>query len=151
MNKTDFYKAAGGLVRIGKVSSVDVENRTARVIYEDRGDVVSGELKVLQNQPYIHADFAFKGSSFSREASYATIDRELGYSGESFDGDNPDTITLSQDYSYNMECSECDAGTETASHTAYFEIHPWLPKIDQQVVVLLLPSYDGGGVILGGL
>ena len=43
----------GGLVRIGRVSSVDKEKRTARVIFEDHDDLVSGELKVLQNHPTI--------------------------------------------------------------------------------------------------
>ena len=147
MNKAEFYRAADGLIRIGRVSSVDVENRTARVIYEDRG-TVSGNLKVLDNHPYITVSAAFKGSAWDCTASYTTIDRGDGYT---YSADAPDTISLSSTYGYEMQCTQCDAGTEEASHTLYFEIHPWLPKIDDQVLVLLMPGYDAGGVILGGL
>ena len=50
--------ALNNLVRIGKVSSVDVEKRLVRVEFSDKQDVdgkplISGELKVLQNQPFI--------------------------------------------------------------------------------------------------
>ena len=38
-------------IRVGKVSSVNVSARTARVIFGDRGDMVSGELAVLRNSP----------------------------------------------------------------------------------------------------
>lgn len=50
--------ALTNLVRIGTVSSVDVENRLVRVEYTDKEDkdgkpLISGQLKVLQNQPFI--------------------------------------------------------------------------------------------------
>ena len=42
------------IVRTGWVSSVNVEERTARVIFQDKGEtVVSGDLKILANQPVI--------------------------------------------------------------------------------------------------
>lgn len=41
------------IVRIGTVSSVDKDKRTARVIFHDRSELPSWELKVLQNQPLI--------------------------------------------------------------------------------------------------
>ena len=46
------------IVRVGKVSSVDASNRTVRVAFEDKTDtegkpLISGVLKVLQNQPLI--------------------------------------------------------------------------------------------------
>lgn len=44
------------IVRVGRVSSVDIQNRTARVIFEDKCETfVSGELKVLKNPPFIPA------------------------------------------------------------------------------------------------
>lgn len=44
------------IVRTGKVSSVDKANRTARVTFEDKGQIiVSGELKVIKNPPFIPA------------------------------------------------------------------------------------------------
>lgn len=36
------------LVRVGEVSSVDTDDKTARVIFRDKNDLVSGPLKVLQ-------------------------------------------------------------------------------------------------------
>ena len=42
------------IVRVGTVSSVDVEQRTSKVIIYDKiKEFVSGPLKVLQNQPLI--------------------------------------------------------------------------------------------------
>ena len=46
------------IVRVGKVSSVDVNGRMVRVAFEDKLDtegkpLISGKLKVLQNQPLI--------------------------------------------------------------------------------------------------
>ena len=47
------------IVRTGWVSSVNVEERTARVIFEDKGEtIVSGELKVLKNPPWIPEYYA---------------------------------------------------------------------------------------------
>lgn len=43
------------IVRTGVVSSVNAGNRTARVTFSDKGEkpIVSGELKVLKNPPFI--------------------------------------------------------------------------------------------------
>ena len=53
------------IVRTGRVSSVNAGNRTARVTFEDKGQspLVSGELKVIKNPPFIPA----KGFSCSRQ------------------------------------------------------------------------------------
>lgn len=48
--------AMRNMVRVGKVSSVDEENRTAKVVFLDKGTAfVSGDLMVLQHPPYIPA------------------------------------------------------------------------------------------------
>lgn len=36
------------LVRIGEVSSVNVQKKTARVIFRDKDDLVSGDLNILK-------------------------------------------------------------------------------------------------------
>lgn len=36
-------------IRIGRISSTDTENKTARVIFEDKGKIVSAPLIILQN------------------------------------------------------------------------------------------------------
>ena len=56
------------LVRIGTVSSVDPDKRTARVIFTDHDNLVSGELKVLQNQPLIVIEKEVDGSKWSSVA-----------------------------------------------------------------------------------
>lgn len=51
------YSVLKNIVRTGRVSSVNAEKRTARVIFADKGQdpLVSGELKVIQNPPFIPA------------------------------------------------------------------------------------------------
>lgn len=39
------------IVRIGIVSSIDSEEQTARVTFQDKENLVSGPLKVLENTP----------------------------------------------------------------------------------------------------
>lgn len=41
------------IVRVGTVSSVNAENRTARVNFVDKNNLVSGQLKILKNTPYV--------------------------------------------------------------------------------------------------
>lgn len=65
------------IVRTGRVSSVNAENRTARVTFEDKGQspLVSGELKVIKNPPFIPAKGAAQRteseSGGSGEAAFA--------------------------------------------------------------------------------
>jgi hypothetical protein len=68
------------LVRIGTVSSVDPGERTARVIFKDRDSLVSGKLKVLQNQPLITVEkwVTEEGveNKWDYTAHYASADRK---------------------------------------------------------------------------
>lgn len=48
----DVEKVLSGLVRVGKVTALDYQNRKARVFFEDR-DLTSGWLYVLASRPYI--------------------------------------------------------------------------------------------------
>jgi hypothetical protein len=50
MNELNALK---NIVRIGRVSTVNAGNRTARVIFQDKANLVSGPLIVIQNQPSI--------------------------------------------------------------------------------------------------
>lgn len=83
-------------IRIGKVSSVNPINRTARVVFEDKDEMVSAELPVIVTIPEIKS-----------------VD------------------------SQNGKCT--------------LEIKPWLPYVEQIVVVALLPNGGGDGFIIGGL
>lgn len=46
------------IVRVGTVSSIDAEERTARVTFQDKDDLVSAPLKVLENTPSLTAQAA---------------------------------------------------------------------------------------------
>ena len=69
------------IVRTGRVSSVNAGNRTARVTFEDKGQspLVSGELKVIKNPPFIPAKGAAQRteseSGGSGEAAFAVAGR----------------------------------------------------------------------------
>lgn len=53
MGVNEELKALKNIVRIGKVSSVNAENRTARVNFADKNNLVSGPLIILKNSPFI--------------------------------------------------------------------------------------------------
>ena len=80
------------LVRVGTVSSVNVEDRLVRVEFTDKQDIdgtaiVSGTLKVLQNQPLVTieewVEELGQENKFDFEAQYNSHDRNLGL-GESY-------------------------------------------------------------------
>jgi hypothetical protein len=54
----DIKAALFNLVRVGTVSSVDKGAYTARVIFGDKGGIVSGELGILQAPPFIPGEGA---------------------------------------------------------------------------------------------
>ena len=83
------------IVRVGTVSSVDAEQRTAKVIIYDKiKEFVSGPLKVLQNQPLITVEKWVDGTKWEYDAKYASVDRSLGL-GESYTKAAPDVIKKS--------------------------------------------------------
>ena len=58
------------IIRTGWVSSVDIPERTARVIFEDKGDkFVSGPLKVLKNPPWIPEYYVPYGTEYESGGS----------------------------------------------------------------------------------
>lgn len=135
------------IVRIGTVSSVDVDNRTAKVSFTDKSNMVSGELKVLQNHPLIAITKTENGAKWNFEANYASVDRNLGL-GESYKKEIPDTINLDRTIDYHCPEHGID---DTKLHTHNVEVHPWLPYIGQMVICLYIPYEDGDGFVLGGL
>ena len=87
-------KVLENLVRVGTVTAINLDERTARVKFQDTG-ITSGYLKVLSNQPYI-----------------------------------PDYV---------------------GSHKHNLIIKPWMPHVNDTVLVLYLPVFNADGFVLGGL
>lgn len=135
------------IVRIGTVSSVDKDERTARVIFHDRSETTSWELKVLQNQPLITVEKWVDGAKWNYDAKYASVDRELGL-GESYTKAAPDVITVERDIDYKCPLHGVD---ETKTHKHVMTVYPWLPYIGQLVLCLYMPNGDGDGYVLGGI
>ena len=135
------------IVRIGTVSWVDPDKRTARVIFHDKDELPSGELKVLQNQPLITVEKWVDGAKWNYDAKYASIDRKLGL-GESYTKAAPDVITVERDIDYKGPLHGVD---ETKAHKHVMTVYPWLPYIGQFVLCLYLPNGESDGFVLGGI
>jgi hypothetical protein len=71
----------GNETMVGTVSSVNVEERTAKVIFADRADFVSGDLKIMQNTPTITVEKWVENpddeEKWEYEAHYHCADRKL--------------------------------------------------------------------------
>ena len=135
------------IVRIGTVSWVDPDKRTARVIFHDKDELPSGELKVLQNQPLITVEKWADGAKWNYDAKYASIDRKLGL-GESYTKAAPDVITVERDIDYKCPLHGVD---ETKAHKQVMTVYPRLPYIGQFVLCLYLPNGESDGFVLGGI
>ncbi|MGD9567516.1 MAG: hypothetical protein AB7V48_04240 [Sedimentibacter sp.] len=105
------------LVRIGTVSSVDNEKRTARVMFKDK-DMISGQLYVLQRP----------------KAGVFIIP----------DGEH--THSISDTYTGGGAASIEPNHNHMGTHVTY-----WMPRINDTVVVLYLPVFNGDGFILGAI
>lgn len=126
-------------IKIGKVSSVDVKKRTARVVFEDKEDMVSAELKVLINHPLIKIVKKDNGAEWSGGGAYNSAPRNLG--DDSYKKTLPDTVDLSKVIIYQGE---------PHTHDLHVEIHPWLPYVGQFVLCAFPSIGAGDGFILGG-
>lgn len=127
------------IIKVGKVSSVNVEKRTARVVFEDEEDLVSGELPVIINHPLIKVTKKDNGAEWDGEGAYNSEPRNLGK--DTYKKALPDTVELNKIITY--------AG-EKHTHDTKIEIHPWLPYVGQWVVCGFSSNGNGDGFVLGG-
>ncbi len=123
------------MVRVGTVSSVDSDNRTARVIFADRADMVSANLKVLSNSPLITAAITTDGTAWSMTQTYASAPRKE-VATATYTQKPPDTIHGEQ---------------SVKGHSADVTVRAWLPYIGQTVVCLMIDNGDGDGFVIGGI
>ena len=151
------------IVRTGTVSSVDVENRTARVAFADKLDtegkpLISGPLKIIQNQPLITIEKWVMESGTENKwelsAQYASADRKLGLE-ETYKTDVPDVIENKKIIKYEKTeaLSSCALTVvlENKLNRETVKVYPWLPYIGQFVLCLFLPNGESDGFVLGGI
>jgi len=177
------YKALMNIVRVGTVSSVDVDNRIARVAFADKQDaegkpLISGPLKILQNQPLITIEKwvteVGEENKWDYEAAYNSHPRKLGL-GESYVKDTyatrKDVIKNSKIIKYEKRetinengaviCT-CPGAThgdvchihgviENKPHRQTVTVYPWLPYVGQLVVCIYLPNGESDGFVIGGI
>lgn len=127
------------IIKIGEVSSVDIKQRTARVIFKDKDDMVSGNLQVLINHPLLTISKSEDEGKWNSAGAYNSAPRNLG--NDSYKKTLPDTIDLDKVIRYE---------TESKNHKMHVEVHPWLPYVGQMVACIFLPTGDGDGFIMGG-
>ena len=132
------------IVRVGTVSSVDVASRTARVVFPDKNNLVSGPLKVVQNQPLIVVQKEVAGTKWDFTAQYASADRKLGL-GESYTKATPDVIRN------DTPGGEIKYAGEIRAHSEEIKVYPWLPYVGQFVLCLYLPNGESDGFVIGGI
>ncbi len=122
------------MLRVGKVSSVDTTERTARVIFEDRRDMVSAPLKVLSNTPVISVAITTSAAAWDMSQSYASAPRQDVNA--SYKKKPPDTI--------HGELAE-------KLHSVDIKVLAWLPYVGQTVVCIMVDNGDGDGFVIGGI
>lgn len=127
------------LIKVGQVSEVNVEKRTARVAFGDKDNLVSAELHVLINHPLITVDKTDNGASWGGAGAYNSEARPL--QSTNYKKSLPDTIDKSKVITYQGE---------QHTHTLHMEVHPWLPYVGQWVVCIFAPEGGGDGFVIGG-
>jgi hypothetical protein len=172
------------IVRVGTVSSVDVENRTARVIFADKQDaegkpLVSGALKVLQNQPFIAFKKWVEDNSIpdkepntikkiiiteetngSFAGIYHSADRKLGIGEKYAKGElsanvqyevAPGTMNTQDVYTTIEPDYIKESSWFKDGEKTLIKVYPWLPYIGQLVVCLYLANGESDGFVIGGM
>ncbi|MEG2513940.1 MAG: hypothetical protein RSA92_01270 [Bacteroidaceae bacterium] len=147
------------IVRIGEVQSVDVEKRTARVKFMDKSGLISGPLKVVENQPFITVERWVDGDKWEYKAHYATADRKVGVEGVGYRDELPEEIELEKTIEYMKKLDipikpplcEHTGKLEEKVHKEKITIHPWLPYEGQYVLCIYLPKGESDGFVIGGI
>ena len=151
--------ALKNLVRVGMVSSVDVEKRVVRVEFADKQDVdgkplISAPLKVLQNQPLIAIKKWVEDNSIPGEEPNTL--KEIIITEET----NPEYAGIYHSANRNLGIGEKYAKYEFGKYEPDYikrtdktliKVYPWLPYIGQIVVCLYLPNGESDGFVIGGI
>jgi len=168
-NKQQAYATLNNLVRIGHVSDVDVENRNARVTFNDKLDengepLVSAWLKVVDNRPLItHEKWVMESgeeNKYEYEAHYHSHPRDLGL-GEEYvkTAPKPDIFKNRKIVEYEKriaipnEAPVCglEGIIEKKLHHQKTTVYPWLPYVGQFVLCIYIPCGEHDGFVIGGI
>lgn len=124
-----------GQLRVGTVSSVNIARRTARVIFGDKADMVSGELVVLRNSPLIVPRIKTSDEKWEKRQTY--------------NGTNSsEDRSILNDYTY---FDKIHAELKERQHSVDISTFSWLPYIGQTVLCAFIEQGDGDGYIIGGV
>ena len=134
-------------MRVGKVSDVDVKKGKCRVIYPDKNGMVSPWLTVLRQVPLVTVEKWTDGEKWDMTAPYGTYNRELDI-GEEYRKSFPDEIENTITLEYN--CPEHGA-EDVKTHRERVTVRPWMPYVDQMVLVLYMPYGKYEGYVLGAI
>ena len=152
----DLQTILGRLVRVGKVSSVDIKYWTCRVIFEDLlgadgQPMVSGDLPVLTNMPAVTLTGKEAGTSWNYEAQCATFSGRTDITPvPSYTSSWPDRVKITRTDDYTITSADGDTlDHQTWEHEMI--LRPWLPYIGQTVVCVYLPVRNADGFVIGGL
>lgn len=151
--------ALKNLVRVGTVHSVDVEKRLVRVEFADKQDVdgkplISGPLKVMQNQPLVVFKKWVEDNSIPGDEPNTL--KKIIITEEA----NPDYEGIYHSANRNLGIGEKYAKYELGKYEPDYikrndktliKVYPWLPYIGQFVVCLYLPNGESDGFVLGGI
>ena len=118
-------------LRIGTVSAVDKAKLAARVIFKDE-NIVSGWLPVLQ-----------------RSGEIVTV-ATAGKHDHDVDGDCTVKNTTKTPTTWTDSEGKVHTSYDTA-HSHGAKVNYWLPKVNETVACLYLPTFNGDGVILGAI
>lgn len=147
------------IVRIGEVQSVDVEQRTARVKFVDKNGLISGPLKVVENQPFITVERWVDGDKWKCQAHHATTNRKVNTGTITYNDEIPEEIELEKTIEYmkkldipsKLPLCEYTGKLEEKVHKEKITIHPWLPYEGQYVLCIYLPNGESDGFVIGGI
>jgi len=174
------WATLNNLVRVGHVSDVDVDNRNARVTFNDKLDengepLVSAWLRVVDNRPLItHEKWVMESGSenkYDYEAYYHSHPRDYINLGEEYvkTAPKPDIFknrkiveyekreTISEGSPAGNTCCgvvpSCpiEGIIEFKLHHQKTTVYPWLPYIGQFVLCIYLPCGEHDGFVIGGI
>lgn len=134
------------IVRIGEVSSVDLENRTARVKFTDKNNLVSGPLKIIKNRAALTIEKEVDGEKWDLTKEYS-------------EAEEPGVIALEKTIQYEKKESILESTgsctytgvIDEKTHKHIVKVHSWVPHIGELVLCIYMPNGGSDGFVIGAI